>query len=930
MSKPKNRLFLLDGMALIYRAHFALIRSPIYTSGGMNTSALFGFINTLLDLVKKQEPTHIAVAFDTSHPTMRHEMFPAYKAQRDEMPEDLSLQIPHLKRIVEAFNIPVLECPGWEADDVIGTLAKIADDRGDFETFMVTPDKDFAQLVSERTSIYKPGRQGGLAEILDIEKIRENWEVKEPNQVIDILGLWGDASDNIPGVPGIGEKTAKKLVAAYGSVEGLLENIDKLKGKQKENVENNKEQALLSKKLVTIVLDAPIEVTFDELEITGYNDEKLKELCVEFEFNAIGKRLFGDDYQAGRNSAAAAPGVVEATPTTIADHKKKYQYIRAEDDKARAKLLASLAKKKSFCFDIETDSLDQKVAKIIGVAFSTAAHSGHYVEVPESGGEAVLAEIAELLTTPGIEKIGHNLKFDIGVLHWNGIKIAGPLFDTMLAHSVIEPEQRHRMDYLSERFLNYIPISYDSVFGKKEEATGQMSLFDEVEMSGGTGPDFEAVAQYAAEDADVTWQLAEILRKQLEETNQERVLLEIECPLIPAIVGMEKQGIKVDTSVLEETGVVLEKRINQLQEEVFEAAGTQFNLGSPKQVGEIFFERLKLVEKPKKTKSGQYKTDEQTLSALSHEHEVVKKLLQYREAAKLKSTYVDALPKSIFEKTGHIHTSFHQLMTATGRLASNDPNLQNIPIRSELGREIRKAFVPRSKEFILMAADYSQVELRVMASLCKDPSMIEAFNDGIDIHTATASRVFGVPVDEVVSDMRRTAKMVNFGIIYGISAFGLAQRLGGSVSRSEAGDIIKEYLKQYPGVKEFQEKTIEQAQKDGYVETVTGRRRYLRDINSRSWTVRGTAERTAINTPIQGTAADMIKIAMVRVHNLLEEGGYQSRMLLQVHDELVFDMHRDEAEEVTPKVVDAMKNALPLNVPVVVDTGTGENWLDAH
>ncbi|MDF1815299.1 MAG: DNA polymerase I, partial [Verrucomicrobiales bacterium] len=726
MPNKKNRLFLLDGMALIYRAHFALIRSPIYTSGGMNTSALYGFINTLLDLIKKQNPTHIAVAFDTSDPTPRHEIFPEYKAQRDAMPEDLSLQIPHMKRIVEAFNIPVLECPGWEADDIIGTLAKIAEKEGNYETYMVTPDKDFAQLVSDSTLIYKPGRQGNAAEILDINKIRENWEIKEPEQVIDILGLWGDASDNIPGVPGVGEKTAKKLIAAYGSIEGLYQNTDKLKGKQKENVENNKEQALLSKKLVTIFLDAPVEVTFEELKISDYDEEKLKELCVEFEFNAIGKRLFGEDYQAGRNAAAANAGATEAELTTIKDHKKSYTYFRADEDEKRAKALAKLAGEKAICFDIETDSLDEKVANIIGFAFSVKAHTGLYIEVSENG-RKIIDEVAELLTTPGIEKIGHNLKFDIGVLHWNGIKIAGPLFDTMLAHSVIEPEQRHRMDYLSERYLDYTPISYDSVFGKKEEPGGQMNLFEEAEMSGNSAPEFEAIAQYAAEDADVTWQLAEILRDQLKETNQERVLLEIECPLIPAIVGMEKQGIKVDTAALQETGKVLEERINQLQEEVFEAAGMPFNLGSPKQVGEVFFEKLKLVEKPKKTKTGQYKTDEQTLSALSHEHEVVRKLLQYREAAKLKSTYVDALPKSIFPGTGHIHTSFHQLMTATGRLASNDPNLQNIPIRSELGREIRKAFVPRSKDFLLLAADYSQVELRVMASLGKDPAMIEAF-----------------------------------------------------------------------------------------------------------------------------------------------------------------------------------------------------------
>ena len=933
----KKRLFLLDGMALVYRSHFALIRSPIFTSAGMNTSALFGFLNTLLDLIEKQKPTHIAVAFDTSDPTMRHEIFPEYKANRDAMPEDLSLQIPHVKRIVEAFRIPVIECPGWEADDVIGTLAKRAGDTDEFETFMVTPDKDFAQLVSPSASIYKPGRQGSQPEILDLEKIRENWQVEEPSQVIDILGLWGDSSDNIPGVPGVGEKTAKKLIAAYGSIESLLEQTDQLKGKQKENVENNREQALLSKKLVTILLDAPVDIDFEDLEIQNRDDEKLKSMCVEFEFNAIGKRLFGKDFQAGRGAALKSGTETgeDVELKTIDDVKKNYQVIRAEDREARETLLAKLAERPAFCFDIETDGLDEKTARIIGFAFSFEADSGFYLEVPGADSaqrEEIIASVAELLTTSDAEKIGHNLKFDIGVLHWNGIKIAGPLFDTMLAHSVVEPDQRHRMDYLAERYLGYTPISYQEVFGKKEEPSGQLSLFDEAEMTGQAPgePDLEAVARYAAEDADVTWQLAEVLREPLRKTNQERVLVEIECPLIPAIVGMEKQGIRVDTEMLAEIGVILEERIQSLQQQVFDSAGTHFNLSSPKQVGEVFFDKLKLVDKPKKTKTGQYKTDEQTLSALAHQHEVVRQLLDYREAAKLKSTYVDALPKSIFSGTGHIHTSFHQLMTATGRLASNDPNLQNIPIRSEQGREIRKAFVPRNGDFILLAADYSQVELRVMASLCGDSSMIAAFRDGLDIHTATAARVFGVEVDDVTGDMRRTAKMVNFGIIYGISAFGLAQRLGGSVSRTEAGEIIGEYLKQYPGVKEFQDATIEQARSDGYVETVTGRRRYLRDINSRSWAMRSAAERTAINTPIQGTAADMIKIAMTRVHLLLEKGGYRTRMLLQVHDELVFDLHREEEEEVTPLIVDAMKNALPLEVPIVVDTGTGENWLDAH
>ncbi len=923
-------------MALIYRAHFALIRSPIYTSARVNTSALFGFTNTLLDLLEKQRPTHLAVVFDTSHPTPRHTLYPAYKGNREEMPEDLSLQLPHVKRLVQAFNIPVIECPGWEADDVIGTLAKRAEALGDYETYMVTPDKDFAQLVTDSTLIYKPGRQGNAVEILDKAKICENWEVSDPLQTIDVLGLWGDASDNIPGVPGIGEKTAKKLISEFGSIEGLLAHTDQLKGKQKESVEANRDQALLSKKLVTIMTDAPVTVSFDEIAMSPRNDEALKSLFVEFEFSSLGKRLFGDSFQSGRGHTTTET-VTGFTPElkTIADFKKHYRSIRSGDAVGRAALIAELKGKSSYCFDLETTSLDEKTTSVIGIAFSWEAHHATYVEVPPGAtGKRILEEFRELFANTTTEKIGHNLKFDIGVLQWQGFTVATPLFDTMLAHSLIEPDQRHKMDYLAESLLGYTPIPYDAVFGKKVEKTGQLNLFDEFEMSGGSaeasGPAFEAIAQYAAEDADVTWQLAAILREKVRESNEERVLIEIECPLIPVLVAMEREGIRVDPATLKETGVLLGERIAGFEKAVYAAAGTEFNLNSPKQVGEILFDKLHLIEKPKKTKTGQYKTDEQTLTTLAAEHAIVRDLLAYREAAKLKSTYVDALPTSIFPGTGRIHTTFHQLMTATGRLASNNPNLQNIPIRSDQGREIRRAFVPRNDEFTLLSADYSQIELRVMASLCGDPAMIEAFQADEDIHTATAARVFGVPLDGVTSDMRRTAKMVNFGIIYGISSFGLSQRLNGEVSRTEAQQIIEEYFRQYPGVKRFQDKTIEQAQKDGYVETLTGRRRYLRDINSKNGMIRSAAERTAINTPIQGTAADMIKIAMVRVAALLAGGGYKTRMLLQVHDELVFDLHLGEKDELVPKIEEAMKTALPLSVPVRVESGTGKNWLDAH
>jgi len=935
MADAPNRLFLLDGMALIYRAHFALIRSPIYTSARVNTSALFGFTNTLLDLLEKQAPTHLAVVFDTSHPTPRHELYPAYKGNREEMPEDLSLQLPHVKRLVRAFNIPVIECPGWEADDVIGTLAKRAEAIGNFETYMVTPDKDFAQLVTDTTLIYKPGRQGSGAEILDKAKICENWEVTDPIQTIDVLGLWGDASDNIPGVPGIGEKTAKKLISDFGSIEGLLAHTDQLKGKQKDNVEANREQALLSKKLVTIMTDAPVEVGFDEIAMSPRNDEALKSLFVEFEFSSLGKRLFGDQFQSGRghttteSEAGFAPEL-----KTIGDFTKQYRSIRTPDRKERAALITELAALSSYCFDLETTSLDEKTTSVIGIAFSWQDHHATYVEVPPGAeGKAILEEFRATFANTTTEKIGHNLKFDIGVLQWQGFTVTTPLFDTMLAHSLIEPDQRHKMDFLAESLLGYTPIPYDAVFGKKAEKTGQLNLFDDLEMSGNSesgGPAFEAIAQYACEDADVTWQLAAILREKVRESHEERVLEEIECPLVPVLVAMEREGIRVDPATLRETGILLGERIAGFEKAVYAAAGSEFNLNSPRQVGEILFDRLHLIEKPKKTKTGQYKTDEQTLTSLAAEHAIVRDLLSYREAAKLKSTYVDALPTSIFPGTGRIHTTFHQLMTATGRLASNNPNLQNIPIRSDQGREIRRAFVPRNDEFTLLSADYSQIELRVMASLCNDPAMIEAFRADEDIHTATAARVFGVPLDGVTSDMRRTAKMVNFGIIYGISSFGLSQRLNGEVSRSEAQQIIEEYFRQYPGVKAFQDSTIAQAQRDGYVETLTGRRRYLRDINSKNGMIRSAAERTAINTPIQGTAADMIKIAMVRVAALLDAGGYRTRMLLQVHDELVFDLHLDEKEELIPKIEEAMKSALPLSVPVRVESGTGKNWLDAH
>ncbi len=932
-----KRLFLLDGMALVYRAHFALIRNPILTASGQNTSAIYGFANTLLYLMQRREPTHLAVVFDTSAPTVRHERYPKYKANRDAMPEELSAAIPVVKKLIEAFNIPVIELDGYEADDIIGTLASEAEKDGGYETFMVTPDKDFAQLVAPRTFMYKPGRKGNDDEILGVKEICENWEIERPEQVIDILGLWGDASDNIPGVPGIGEKTAKKLIAQYGSVENLLAHSDELKGKQKENVKDFADQARLSRELAVIIVDVPIEERVGGLELRQRNDEALKNIFIELEFNSLGKRLFGNEFQAGRGfgkkegeakdedgGEEAAGEAVIVDLKTLEEVPHVYRNIVADDDKARASFISELEGLKSFCFDTETSSLDVRDTQLIGIAFSWKAHEGVYVEIPrdEKSAAKVLEEFRAVFENESIEKVGHNLKFDLAVLLWNGIRVGGEMFDTMLAHTLVDPDRKHQMDQISEAYLGYSPVSIESLIGAKADKSGQLSMLDIVEEKS------EEIAEYAAEDADVTWQLAEILRGKLKQSGQEKVFYDIECPLTQVLVAVEAEGITVDTKVLGKIGKELEKQIAILREGISAAAGREFNLNSPKQLGEVLFDELKLLEKPKKTKTGQYKTDEKVLSALAADHQIVSDILEYREAAKLKNTYVDTLPEAIFLKTGRVHTTFLQMMTATGRLASNNPNLQNIPIRTEQGRAIRGAFVARDEDHLLLSADYSQIELRVMASLSGDPAMSEAFKEGQDIHTATAARVYGVGLEDVDGEMRRTAKMVNFGIIYGISAFGLSQRLG--IARREASEIIEEYLKQYAGVKAFMDKTIESARELGYVETVSGRRRYLPGINERNAMVRSATERTAINTPIQGTAADMIKLAMVKVASVLKERQLKTRMVLQVHDELVFDLSIDEESEVRELVEACMKNALPLDVPIVVETGVGKSWLEAH
>jgi DNA polymerase-1 len=938
------RLFLLDGMALIYRAHFAFIQAPIRNSKGVNTSALYGFINTLLAILEGEQPTHIGVAFDTSAPTPRHIKYPAYKAQRDEMPEELAAAIPHVKALCRAFHIPVLELDGFEADDIIGTLVKRAEANG-MESFMVTPDKDFAQLVSDKSFIWKPGRKGSDHEVIDLAAMLKHWEIKRPDQVIDILGLWGDASDNIPGIPGIGEKTAKKLIAEFDSMENLIANAARLKGKQRENVEAYADQGLLSKELATIITDVPIAVTWDDLVLSPRDEEALKTLFTEFEFRTLTKRLFGT---AAETQPAAVPGdepteAVRSTPTlfdtfrTIRD--VPHTYHLADTPSLQQQLFTELAKQRSFCFDIETTSLDRFAAKLLGIAFSWQPHTAWYLPVTDL--KSQITNLKAILAGPA-EKIGHNLKYDLSILHHHGIEVAGPFFDTMLADALVNPDRRHNMDYLAEALLGYTPVKLADVAGvasKPVEVSGD--LFDFAEQSKvSKGLDVAAVplpvlAEYAAEDADVTLQLAAVLRPLLISSGQQGVLRDIEGPLLPVLIRMEMEGIAIDTSSLKSIGDELQLQIDALAASIQQHAGTPFNIASPKQLGQILFDHLGLDEKAKKTKTGQYKTDEQTLATFEGKHPIIGDILAWREATKLKSTYLDALPTHQVPETGRIHTHFHQLVAATGRLASSDPNLQNIPVRSEAGRKIRKAFVPRKSEipnlkFEILSCDYSQIELRVMAALAEDATMIAAFQHGEDIHTTTAAKVFGVAADAVTGAMRRTAKMVNFGIIYGISAFGLSQRL--AIPRTEAAGIIDAYFREYPAIREFMDRTINQARTDGYVATLTGRRRSFPDLLSSNQNLRSNAERAAINTPIQGTAADMIKLAMIKIDALLREGSYQTRMLLQVHDELVFDLALPEQADLVPKILHLMKTALPLpnGVPIEVESGTGPNWLAAH
>jgi len=928
-----KKLFLLDGMALIYRAYFALSKVPRLTSTGLNTGAIMGFTNTLLELLNKQKPTHMAVVFDTSAPTNRHIEFPAYKAHREKMPEDLSASIPYIFRLIEGFNIPIITMDGYEADDIIGTLAKQAEKEG-FQVYCMTPDKDFAQLVSDNIFIYKPARMGNGAETLGVPEVLEKWEIKEVTQVIDILGLWGDAVDNIPGIPGVGEKTAKKLIQEYHSVEGIIAHSHELKGKLKENVENFAEQGLISKKLATILLDVPVALDEESLTIQEPSRELLEPLFAELEFRTLGKRVFGDEFNVvdagntnGQMDLFAAPAAdnfaasAEEQPVlpSLNIQNTEHDYQLVDTPEAQEKLAQTLAGLTSFCFDTETTGLDALEAEIVGISFSWEKGKAFYIPTSADQTEAqkTIDIFKAVLENNKIEKVGQNLKYDILLLSRYNIKVQGPLFDTMIAHYLIDPDTRHNMDVLAQNYLGYTPVSITELIGPKGK--NQKTMRD---------VDNQLVKEYAAEDADITWQLHEVFKPLLVSGEALALAQEIEFPLIYVLAEVEKNGVKIDVDTLKVFSKSLEGDIQRAEKAIYEKAGVTFNIASPKQLGEVLFDKLQLDPKAKKTKTGQYKTGEDVLLALAHKSDIVQDILDFRQLQKLKSTYVDALPDLINPHTELIHTSYNQAVAATGRLSSTNPNLQNIPIRTEKGREVRKAFIPRSAENTLLSADYSQIELRLIAELSQDENMLAAFQAGHDIHRATAARVYDTPLEEVTGDQRRNAKAVNFGIIYGQSAFGLSQNLG--IARKEAAEIIDQYFNQYAGVREYMRHAVESAKENGYVETIRKRRRYLRDINSANMTVRGFAERNAINAPIQGSAADLIKIAMINIQHDIEEKQLKGKMIMQVHDELVFDVPVQEVDQFKEIIIARMQNALKLNVPLEVEVGQGANWLEAH
>jgi len=930
-----KKLFLLDAYALIYRAYYAFIKNPRLNSKGQNTSAAFGFTNALLDILKKEKPDHIAVVFDAPQQTNRQADFTDYKANREKMPEDIQSMIEPIKEIIDAFHIPVLMMPGYEADDIIGTIAKRAEKKG-YTTYMMTPDKDFAQLVSENIFMYKPSRGGKPAEVWGIPEVLKKFEVERPEQVIDILGLWGDAVDNIPGIPGIGEKTAKKLIKKYGSVENIIANADELKGKQKENVINFAEQGLMSKMLATIILDVPVEFDEKALVLDEPDPEKIKAIFTKLEFKNLARRVLGEEiiipqqnssngqldlfgqpkamesHSESKTSEAETENIIK----TIGEVDTDYQLVVTADK--RKQVLDLLLQQKSVCFDTETTGLDALQAEIIGLALSFKKGSGFYIAINQGEEKQILNEFKPFFESESIEKIAQNIKYDLKVIHKYGIEVKGPLFDTMIAHYLYNPEGKHNMDYLSELYLNYKPVSITTLIGKKGK--NQLNMRD---------IDPEKVCDYACEDADITFQLKQKFEKEIEKPHLKKLFYDIEMPLVNILTKMEIEGINLDVDALNEFSVELETDLTRLETSIKEMAGTSdFNLDSPKQLGQVLFEVMEIDAKAKKTKTGQYSTSEDTLQKLKDKHDIIPLILEYRSLKKLKSTYVDALPLLINPKTGRIHTTYMQTVAATGRLSSTNPNLQNIPIRTEKGREIRKAFIPRNEHYKLLASDYSQIELRIIAALSKEKNMIQAFKDGLDIHAATAAKVFNVDINEVTRDQRRQAKAVNFGIIYGQSAFGLSQNLG--IKRKEAKAIIDNYFEQYPRIKTYMDEMLEFAREHGYVETIMKRRRYLKDINSANAIVRGFAERNAINAPIQGSAADVIKIAMINVDKAMTKSNLKSKMLLQVHDELVFDVELDEIEALTELVKSEMENAVELVVPLEVEEKVAENWLEAH
>lgn len=945
----QKRLFLVDAYALIFRGYYAFIKNPRINSKGEDTSAIMGFMNSLLDVIKRERPDHLAVCFDKGGSVDRVEMYEAYKANRDETPEGIKTAVPHIHEILKAMHIPIMVKEGFEADDVIGTLSRQAEKEG-YKVFMVTPDKDFAQLVTDNIFMYRPVFGGGY-ETWGIPEVQKKFEVETPDQVIDFLGMMGDASDNIPGLPGVGEKTAKKFINQFGSMEGLLANTDKLKGKMKEKVEANADLGKLSKELARIMLDVPVVFDAKDFELDHPDIDKVKEIFQNLEFRRLTDNFLktfstenSTDTQkqhiskttelkstpkeqksagAGQFSLFGGESTTDETKTNDFTRNTaettSHFYQSVGPGMATKLFVKNLLNQSSVCFDTETTGLNPLTAELVGIAFSWEASKGFYVPFPEDKNEAhsLIEELRPFFENETIEKIGQNLKYDIKVLAKYNIEVKGKLFDTMLAHYLINPDMRHNMDVLAETYLNYTPISITDLIGKKGK--NQLSMRD---------VPLEKQTEYAVEDADITLQLKEHFQKELGEANTQKLFDEIEIPLLRVLANMELEGINLDIDFLNSLAEELNNDIASLEKKIYNAAGEEFNIASPKQLGVILFEKMKLVDKPKKTKTGQYSTAEDVLSYLAKDHEIVKHILDYRGLSKLKSTYIDALPQQVEEHTGHVHTYYMQTVAATGRLSSNNPNLQNIPIRTERGRQVRKAFIPRNEHYTLLAADYSQIELRIIAALSEEETMIEAFKNGEDIHASTASKVFNVPLTEVTREQRSNAKTVNFGIIYGVSAFGLSNQT--NLTRSESKELIDTYYATYPKLRDYIQDQVDFARDNGYVQTVLGRRRYLKDINSRNAVVRGAAERNAVNAPIQGSAADIIKIAMIRIHEKLQAGNFKSKMLLQVHDELVFDIYKPELEEMKALIKSEMESAYKLEVPLDVELDIGDNWLEAH